>query len=479
MHLNDDIRFSRRRLLKSTACGFGQLALAGLAADYAAASSDSPLAPRAPHFAARAKRIILLFMTGGPAHMDTFDYKPVLQRDAGKPLPFAIPKLQQVQNRGLGNLLGSPFKFQQHGESGLWISELFPQIAKHADKLCVINGMHTDGVDHSQATLRMHTGADSFVRPSIGSWLVYGLGTDNQNLPGLVTICPSSESGGARNYGSAFLPAIYQGTPIGHAKISARQAGIRHLTRTDASHGVQSLEHSFRQSLNRQQFDRTGDAQVEGLIESFELAFRMQAETPRVMDIAGESAATLKMYGIGQPDTDEFGTQCLMARRLAEAGVRFIQLNHYDKQHGNNWDTHSNLRKELPVNARQVDQPIAALLSDLEARGMLDDTLIWWGGEFGRTPAAQGDKLAQLGRDHNPFGFTMWLAGGGVRGGLRYGATDDYGYHAAHDKVHMHDLHATILHLMGLDHQRLTYRYAGRDFRLTDVYGNVVRPILA
>jgi hypothetical protein len=475
---------SRRSLLQGAACGFAQLALAGLAAESAragvGAAPGGPLSPRPPHFRARAKRIIFLFMNGGPAHMDTFDYKPLLQRDNGKPLPFALPKLQQLQKRDLGKLLGSPYKFAQYGQGGVWISELFPELARQADKLCVINSMHTDGVDHGQAILRLHTGADSNIRPAIGPWLVYGLGTENQNLPGMVTVCPTSDSGGVRNYGGAFLPSICQGTAIGTAKNSVHQAKIRYMENSRVPARLQKLQQDLRERMNREYLRQTaGDEQLEGLIESFELAFRMQADSPRVMDISQESPATLKLYGISEPATDEFGTQCLMARRFAEAGVRYIQLTHTVKGHGSNWDQHSNLTSELPVNAREIDRPIAGLLADLEARGLLDDTLVWWGGEFGRTPAAQGSEPAKLGRDHNPFGFTMWLAGGGVKGGLRYGESDDYGYYAAVNKVHMHDLHATLLHLMGLDHERLTYRYAGRDFRLTDVYGNVVREILA
>jgi len=468
----------RRRLLKSAACGFGYLAMAGLASELRAAEAG-PLAAKLPHVAAKAKRIIFLFMTGGPAHMDTFDYKPLLTRDGGKPLPFPIPKLQQTQKRDLGKLMASPYQFAQHGQGGLWISELFPNIARHADKLCLLNGMHTEGVDHSQATLWLHTGAGALVRPSIGSWMVYGLGTENQSLPGMVTICPNPDSGGARNYGSAFLPAICQGTALGNSRVSAHQAQIRYLENERVSNKLQTMQQDLRQKLNAEHAQRAkGDPQVEGLIESFELAFRMQRESPKIMDISRESPETLKAYGVGQKPTDEFGLQCLMARRFAEAGVRYIQLTHSSKGHTNSWDQHSNLARELPINAAEVDQPIAALLGDLANRGLLEDTLVWWGGEFGRTPAAQGADLKTIGRDHNPYGFTMWLAGGGVRGGVSYGATDDYGYYAVKDKVHMHDLHATLLHLMGLDHEKLTYRYAGRDFRLTDVYGRVVKEII-
>jgi hypothetical protein len=468
---------SRRQMLKAAGCGFGYLALADLAR--AAQAGSNPLAPKPTHHLARAKRIIFLFMYGGPSHMDTFDYKPHLQRDDGKALPFDIPKLQRMAGRGLGKLMGSPFKFRQHGKSGLWMSEIFPELAKHADKLCVLNGMHTEGVDHGQASIMLHTGQGSLVRPSMGSWMVYGLGTENKNLPGFVSICPLRSDSGARGHSSAFLPAIYQGTTIGADNIAPAKATIRHIVNERMSAASQRQQLDLLASMNREHFEhRPGDGQLEGAIQSFELGFRMQSEAPRLMDLSSESASTLRRYGIGEEATDDFGRQCLTARRMAEAGVRYIQLTHSARGYKGvrGWDQHSNLKHELAVNATMVDRPIAALLGDLEARGLLDDTLVWWGGEFGRTPVAQGGPN---GRDHNPYGFTMWLAGGGTRGGFKYGETDDFGYYAVKDKVHMHDLHATILHLMGMNHENLTYTYAGRPFRLTDVYGRVVNEIIA
>jgi hypothetical protein len=463
-------------MLQSAACGFGYLALADLTR--AAQEESNPLALKATHHPARAKRIIFLFMRGGPSHMDTFDYKPKLQRDDGKPLPFDVPKLQRMAGRGLGKLMGSPFKFKQHGQSGRWISEVFPELAKHADKLCMLNGMHTVGVDHGQATIMLTTGNGTLVRPSMGSWLVYGLGTENRRLPGFVSICPARSDVGARGYSNAFLPAAYQGTTVGFDDIPASKATIRHIVNERMPADLQRRQLDLLAGMNRDHLDkRPGDGQLEGAIQSFELGFRMQDDAPKLMDLSSETTATLRRYGIGEARTDDFGRQCLMARRLAEAGVRYIQLSHSSRKVNGfpDWDQHQNLKNELTWNAGMVDRPIAALLSDLESRGMLEDTLVWWGGEFGRTPLVQGNSA---GRDHNPYGFSMWLAGGGTKPGTCYGETDDYGYYAIKDKIHVHDLHATILHLMGIDHEKLTYRYAGRDFRLTDVYGRVVNEII-
>ena len=463
---------SRRDLLKSAACGFGMTALAD-------ALANDPLSPRAAQIPPRAKRVIFLFMRGGPSHMDTFDYKPKLQADRDKPLPFAIPRLQKTQARNLGKLMASPFSFQRYGQGGLWISELFPHLARRADDLCVLNGMHTEGVDHGQATNRLHTGSDTFVRPSVGAWVSYGLGTENRNLPGFVTVSPLKGDIGVRSYSNAFLPAAYQGTPIGSEGLPAREATVRHLANDRVSSERQRRQLDLLRTVDEEHAaTREVDDRLEGAIRSFELAFRMQAEAPAVLDLAGESAETLKLYGIGEEPTDDFGRQCLLARRLAEAGVRYIQVTHTQLSRDYpDWDQHAHLKAGLEANASQVDKPIAGLLADLKRRGMLEDTLVVWGGEFGRTPVTEG-RSGSFGRDHNPYGYTMWLAGGGVKGGFRYGATDDYGYYAVEDKVHLHDLHATILHLLGLDHEKLTYRYAGRDFRLTDVYGRVVREIL-
>jgi hypothetical protein len=462
-------RLSRRDLLKVSSAGFGHLALTGLLAqEQARATSIDPLAVKPPHFPARAKRVIFLFMHGGPSQVDTFDYKPLLKRDHGKPLPFARPKVVSSETF---NLLQSPWQFKQYGQSGAWVSDLFPEIAKCVDDLCIIKSMHGSNSRHGGALLELHTGSDTFIRPSMGSWITYGLGTENASMPGFLTICPTQSHGGANNFGSAFLPAPYAGTAIGAVGIPARDARIPFITNTETPREIQRMEIDYSQALNRKQLELTGpDHALEGRIESFELAFRMQTEAPDLQDLSKESEATKKLYGLDNPITEDFGRQCLMARRFSEKGVRFVQVSHTYK-----WDQHEKLKRDHQQNAAEVDKPIAALLHDLKSRGLLKDTLVIWGGEFGRTPTAQGSD----GRDHNPEAFTMWMAGAGVKPGLSYGATDDYGYYSVVDKVHFHDLHATVLHLLGLDHKRLTYRYAGRDFRLTDVHGNVVEGILA
>ena len=473
-HWNPNRRFSRRDMLRMSSAGFGSLALAGLlgeearaAAKVAPSQATDPLAPKAPHFEPRAKRVIFLFMHGGPSQVDTFDYKPLLQRDHGKPLPFERPKVVSSETF---NLLKSPWEFKQYGESGAWVSDLFPEFARHVDDVCFIHSMWGSNSRHGGALLELHTGSDTFVRPSMGSWVTYGLGTENRNMPGFITISPTTSHGGANNYGSAFLPAPYAGTRVGAVGIAAKDARIPFITAA-APRDIQRTTLDYVQEMNRAHLDRSGpDAALEGRIESFELAFRMQTEAPDLQDLSRESPATKNLYGLGSPITDDFGRQCLMARRLSEAGVRFVQISHSYK-----WDQHQRLRRDHEQNAREVDKPISGLLTDLKARGLLEDTLVLWGGEFGRTPTAQGSD----GRDHNPEAFTMWMAGGGVKPGLRYGSTDDYGYYSVVDKVHFHDLHATILHLLGLEHTKLTYRYAGRDFRLTDVHGNVVKGILA
>lgn len=463
---------SRRELLRQAAVGFGSLALSSLLQQTApAADAVNPLAARAGHVPARAKRIIFLFMKGGPSHVDTFDPKPLLDRDDGKPCPFDKPR---VQFAATGNLLKSPWKFQNHGESGLPVSELFPNVASCIDDLCMIHSVHGTNPAHGGALLKLHTGSDNFVRPSIGSWVSYGLGTENADLPAFVTICPTLAHGGINNWGSAFLPAVYQGVPLGNASVPIDQAKVRYIENKRIPRDLQQLQLELLGQANRQHLAQSGpEASLEARINSFELAFRMQSAIPQVEDLSSETEATKALYGIDDPATSNFGRMCLLARRFSEQGVRFIQVTHSDSKV--QWDQHSDLKNGHEKNAREVDKPIAGLLKDLKARGLLEDTLVWWGGEFGRTPVAEGNN----GRDHNPEGFTMWLAGGGVKGGTRYGATDDYGYFAAENKVHIHDLHATILHLMGLDHEKLTYRYAGRDFRLTDVEGNVVREILS
>jgi uncharacterized protein DUF1501 len=465
---------SRRQMLRQSAVGFGYLALSAFLAEEAAAEkppSSDPLAPKPPHFPARAKRIIFLFMKGGPSHVDTFDYKPLLQRDHGKSLPFAKPRVQFAPT---GNLLGSPWKFRQHGQSGIAVSDLFPHVARCVDEICFLHSLYGTNAAHGGALLKLHTGSDNFVRPSMGAWVTYGLGTENRNLPGFVTICPTLAHGGVNNWGSAFLPAACQGTPLGNASIPADRAHVRYIHNDRLPRALQRMQLDRLAEVNREHLARSGpDLALEGRINSFELAFRMQTEMPQVEDLSGESPATRKLYGLDDPVTANFGRQCLLARRFAERGVRFVQVTHSDAFV--QWDQHSDLKKGHEKNAREVDKPIAGLLRDLKSRGLLKDTLVLWGGEFGRTPTVQGGD----GRDHNPEGFTMWLAGGGVKGGLQYGATDDYGYYAVEDKVHIHDLHATLLYLLGLDHERLTYRYGGRDFRLTDVHGRVVHDIMA
>src|SRR4051812_11174946 len=470
-----DRPMTRRGLLRTAGAGFGNLALTGLLAEEShiaargASPGSDPLSPRPPHFAPKAGRVIFLFMPGGPSQVDTFDYKPLLHRDHGKPLPFAKPRVVSSET---GNLLRSPWRFRRHGESGAWVSELFPNLATAVDDLCFINSMHGSNSRHGGALLELHTGSDTFIRPSMGSWITYGLGTENRDLPGFITICPSLTHGGVNNWSSAFLPAVYQGTPVGNAGVSSDQARIPFITSSKPTRReLQRMELDLLREVNAEHLAHEGpDAALEGRIASFELAFRMQSAAPELQDLEGESPATHRLYGLDDPITRNFGRQCLMARRFAERGVRFVQVSHSYK-----WDQHGDLLRDHARNAREVDRPIAGLLRDLKARGLLEDTLVLWGGEFGRTPTSQGSD----GRDHNPEGFTMWLAGGGVKAGFRYGATDEYGYYAVENKVHIHDLHATLLYLLGLDHERLTYRYGGRDFRLTDVHGRIIQDIMA
>ena len=450
-------------MLRTLSSGFGYLAFADLA-QRAVARSTGPLAPKAPHFAAKSKRVIFLCMNGAPSHLDLLDHKPALTAADGKPSPRSPG--------GFTKLMGSPWKFSQHGQSGSEFSELLPEMAKHADELCIIRSMQTDLPAHGPASIQMHTGSLQFIRPSLGAWTLYGLGTESENLPGFINLSATSNNGGAQKYGSAFLPAIYQGTPIGTLGPFGRVVGelkVNNVANTKLNPSQQRSQLDLIQALNRERLARdVVNPQVEGLIESFELGFRMQSEAPSLLDLSGESEATKRLYGIGETETDFMGRQCLLARRFAEAGVRFIEVNHGD------WDDHRDLHTELPKHTAAVDKPVAALLTDLRERGLLKDTLVIWGGEFGRTPHAQGS-----GRDHNNKGFSLWMAGGGIRGGQTYGATDELGYEAVENPVHIHDWHATILHLLGLDHEKLTYRYAGRDFRLTDVKGNVVHDLLA
>ena len=466
---------SRRQALRRFASGFGMLGLAGVLADESKADIQGidradPLAPRPPMYPAKAKRVIFLFMAGGPSHVDTFDPKPRLATDNGKPLPFAKPHLERTRT---GNLLASPFKFARHGESGIDVSELFPKLAKRVDDLCVIRSMVADNINHNGACLQMNTGEQAFSRPSLGAWLTYGLGTENRDLPGFVVISPSQPAQGAPLWSSSFLPASYQGTLISDLKRPIDNLGNSSFPLDRQRDQLDALG-----QLNR--LHRTGredDSRLDARINSFELAFRMQLRAPEAFDVASESKATRTLYGLDDATTETFGTQCLIARRLAERGVRFVQVYHTQTSKRKScqlWDQHGGLRSELRNNCEATDTPVAGLLTDLKERGLLEDTLVVWGGEFGRTPTAEGTD----GREHHPFGFTMWMAGGGVKGGVVHGSTDEFGWNAVENKVHVHDLHATILHLMGIDHTKLTYRHAGRDYRLTDVSGEVVKAIL-
>ena len=465
---------SRRTLLRQSACGFGLL---GLRALLAAEETRDPLAPKKPHFRARAQRVIFLFMHGGPSHLDTFDPKPRLIRDHGKPLPFKRPLTFAEEQ--VGGLLGSPFEFQKRGQSGIEISELFPNLAQHADDLCFIRSMVGDSVAHGGALMQLHTGTNTFTRPSWGSWVVYGLGTENRNLPGFITLKPTLFHGGSKNYSANFLPAAYEGTAVGYAALSPDdlEQPIQYLQNTELTSEQQRFELQMLHKMNRRAAERARfDPQLEGRIQAFELAARMQTEAPEAFDISKESEATKKLYGLDGEETRDFGWQCLVARRLSERGVRFVQASHtYRVGNPVGWDAHSNLVPNHVGRAKQVDLPIAGLLKDLKSRGLLKDTLVVWSGEFGRTPVAQSGD----GRDHNPYGYTSWMAGAGVKAGFVYGATDEFGYHAVEDRMHIHDLHATVLHILGLDHKQLTYFHGGRDFRLTDVAGEAATKLLA
>ena len=467
---------SRRHLLAQMGSGFGTLGLAsvmaqsGLLGGRAAAASSpsglaasvSPLAPKTPHFAPKAKRVIFLFMNGGPSHVDTFDPKPDLTKYAGQQPEELIKNYQ----RSVGKLFPSPFKFAKHGQSGIDVSELYPHVASVIDDICVVRSMHTDIPNHEPGLLIMNSGHSQPTRPSMGSWLTYGLGTENQNLPGYVVLCPGKPVVGPQLWGNSFLPGIFQGCHINNSKLDP-QTVIQHVHNATLPPAVQRRQLDLLQELNRVHLeDRPADNQLEARIESFEMAFRLQFAAQEVFDLKSESQATRELYGAGQ-----FSDACLVARRMVERGVRMVQLYYGG---GQPWDDHGDIMNHAN-HAKQSDQAIAGLIRDLKSRGLFDETLIVWGGEFGRTPWSQGAK----GRDHHSRGFTMWLAGGGVKGGLAYGTTDQFGNMAAENPVHVHDLHATILHLMGLDHERLTYRYSGRDFRLTDVHGKVVTDILA
>ena len=471
--------FSRRDLFSRIGGGFGALGLtsvlanagllgasglaqAAMAGDTEAEVAANPMAPRPAHFPARAKRVIFLFMNGGPSHVDTFDPKPALERYAGQSPPAKV-----VTGRPkAGKLMPSPFKARPRGQSGIEVTELYPHVSECIDDLCVIRSLYTDNPNHEPSLLMMNSGNMQPIRPSLGSWLTFGLGTENQNLPGFVVLCPGKPVVGPQLWSNSFLPGIYQGTHIHNQSIDPDRI-IRDVSNRYLARGEQREQLDLMQSLNREHLSARGrDDALEARIASLEMAFRMQFEARAAFDLGNESPVTRALYGTG-----EFANACLIARRLVERGVRVVQVYYGD---GQPWDDHADITKHRD-HAAKSDRPIAALIKDLKGRGLLEDTLIIWGGEFGRTPYSEGAK----GRDHHSLGFSMWLAGGGVKGGYVHGSTDELGIQAVDNRMHVHDFHATILHLMGLDHERLTYRYSGRDFRLTDVAGTVAREIMA
>jgi hypothetical protein len=467
---------SRRQMLVQCANGFGAAALSVLLNDPAfgaesaarIAPPGNPLDPKKPHFQARAKNVIFLFMDGGPSQVDTFDPKPRLDREHGEKIKMKVPP---TQFDNVGNVLKSPWAFHQYGESGVPVSDLFPNVARHVDKMAVVRSMTSEFSEHTNANYFIHSGLGIQGRPSMGAWLTYGLGSESRNLPGFVVLNSGMiPPGGLDCFNSGFLPASYQGSLFGGGQVP-----VADIRRAEPSDRVQQNKLGLLRKLDARVAERIGkDDKLESAIGNYELAFRMQTAVPELINFADEAKATQALYGIDSKPTEIFGRQCLIARRLVERGVRFIELLCPNLGH-DRWDQHSNLAAGHTANALAVDKPIAGLLEDLESRGLLDETLVVWAGEFGRTPMAQGTD----GRDHNPFGFTIWLAGGGIKGGTIYGATDDYGYYAVENKLQMHDLHATMLHLLGVDHTRLTYRFGGRDIRLTDVYGEIIREILA
>ena len=471
--------FSRRDMLNRCGVGMGMLGLQALLGDSGLLATEAkpgdgtnPLAPKLPHFAPKAKRVIHLFANGGPSQVDTFDPKPALLKYAGKPIPLSLKT-----ERKTGAAFPSPFKFKKYGKSGIEVSEIFAKTAAHIDDICVIRSMYADVPNHEPSFLLMNTGESRLVRPSMGSWVTYGLGTENQNLPAYVAMCPGGmplmES---QNWQSAFLPGIFQGSYVDSRHTDPEKL-IENIRNKVAPDGAQRKQLDLLMKLNRQhQAARDADPALEARIQSFELAYRMQSEATDAFDVSKEPKTVLDAYGPG-----EQARSILLARRLLERGVRFVQVSHGPVQP---WDDHDDLEKGHRTHAGQVDQPIAALIADLKRLGLFDSTLVIWGGEFGRTPVVEmptpGSNAGKInGRDHNHYGFTVWMAGGGVKGGMTYGATDEFGFAAVENKVHVHDLHATILHLLGFDHEKFTYRYAGRDFRLTDVHGKVVKGILA
>ena len=472
------LTLSRRELLRRTGMGCGALALGALLdrEGRLAASIDpsNPMAPRPPHFEPRAKSIVWILLNGGPGQMDTWDYKPELQKRDGEPLEGADTKTGFFLTSG--KLLASPFEFSQHGESGAWVSEIFPNLARHVDEMAFVHSCYTESNNHTPALFQINTGLNRMGFPGVGSWVTYGLGTENENLPGFVVMTDARgrglPKGYALNWSAGFLPSVYQGM-----RINDSGPPIDNVFRfRDQTPNMQRRMLDVLKQMNRRHQERyAGETELAARIESFELAFRMQVSAPETFDISRESRETRRLYGLDNTESAHFGRQCLIARRLVEKGVRFVQI--YSGGHSNalSWDAHKDLRGNHSGFAAEVDQPLAGLLTDLKRQGLLNSTLVICGGEFGRTSDSQGSD----GRDHNPNAFTTWFAGGGVRGGVHYGATDEFGYKAVEKRVSVHDLHATILHLIGLDHKRLTYQFNGRDYRLTDVYGNVIQPILA
>jgi len=470
---------SRRDFLQQAGAGFGAFAMSALLASgelpairaaESAGKDLGPFAPRKTHFAAKAKSVIYLYMDGGPSQVDTFDPKPRLTAENGK--PFGL-KMEPTQFNNNGATLGSPWKFNQYGQCGLPVSDLFPNVAQHADKLAVIRSMTSEFPEHTSANYFLHTGTGVQGRPSMGAWFNYGLGSECRDLPGFVVINGGLiPPGGLDNFNSGFLPATYQGSLF-----AAQQPPVSNIQRLEATDNLQKNKLALLKRLDEQLLSREGKSDaVESAIANYELAYRMQTVVPELMDLKNETAATQSMYGLDAKyaPTQTFGRQCLLARRLVEQGVRFIELTCPGLGH-DRWDQHANLQKGHEDNSRCVDQPIAALLTDLEQRGLLESTLVVWSGEFGRTPFAQGAN----GRDHNPFGFSLWMAGGGIKGGTTYGATDEYGYKAVENVCEIHDLHATMFHLLGMDHTKVTFRFAGRDMRLTDVKGHLLKDIVA
>lgn len=462
---------TRRDMLRRCANGFGAVALSSLLGDQAFGASPgvdrNPLAPRPPHFPAKAKSVIFLFMDGGPSQMDTFDPKPRLAREHGQPIKVRV---EPTQFNNVGNVLQSPWKFKQYGQSGIPVSDLFPHVATCVDDLAVIRSMVSNFSEHTNANYFIHTGHGQQGRPSMGAWVTYGLGTENQNLPGFLVLGSGMiPPGGVDCFNSGFLPATFQGSLFQRG-----EQPVADLKPSEASSRLQQSKLNLLRKLDRGVVERLGsDDKLESAIANYELAFRMQTAVPDLLDVSRETAVTQQLYGLDRPATELFGRQCLLARQLVERGVRFIELL-CPNLGVDRWDQHGDLKRGHELNALAVDKPIAGLLKDLKDRGLLDSTLVIWAGEFGRTPMAQGSN----GRDHNPFGFSIWLAGGGVKGGVIHGATDDYGYHAIENKVEIHDLHATMLHLLGVDHKKQTFRFSARDMRLTDVHGEVVQAIV-